>query len=165
MPLLTPTLRFTVPVPPSVNHMYRTFTKDGRAMRVKTKTADNWFRDALWQIKGAKNAARWKKLEEKVVVDLWVWWPDLRLRDCDNLNKCIMDAIKQAGVVADDHLCLPRWQDYDLDREAPRVEVGVWKLDGFRTIAEPKISATAQSSAGSQVSSVTVLPATPTTGP
>lgn len=127
-------LRFELPIPPSVNHLYRTFTnKQGRRIRVHTADAKKWFSHAGWPIKDAINRSRWKPLDEKCVVDLWVWWPDRHTRDCDNLNKALMDALKMYDVVTDDHFCLPRWQDYDYDKLRPRVEVCVWKQVGSPT--------------------------------
>jgi crossover junction endodeoxyribonuclease RusA len=137
-------LRAVLPLPPSVNHLYRNFTKNGRRMRVTTAKARKWFTDAAWILKDAKTPW-WETLDEKCVVDLWVWWPDRRARDCDNLNKVILDALTHNGIVTDDHFCLPRWQDYGIDKHNPRVEVHVWKKDGSPTTGETTTSGTGPS--------------------
>lgn len=146
--------------------MYRNFTKGGRRMRVKTAKAERWFTDASWMIKSAINGARWVSLDGKTVVDLWVWWPDRRKRDCDNLNKVIMDALTLNHVVKDDSLCLPRWQDYYFDKDNPRVEVDVWQMEsGLLITGRKETNATEGSSGGCPHCSVTGLPAIPTTSP
>jgi crossover junction endodeoxyribonuclease RusA len=113
-------------------------------MRVGNREAEKWFVDAAWLIRGATKHAGWEPADEKIVVDLWVWWKDRRKRDVDNLNKAILDALVKNGVVTDDHLCLPRWQDYDFDNKNPRVEVTIWKKDGLPESRESMTSATAQ---------------------
>jgi len=141
-----PVLFIKLPIPPSVNHCYRTFTtKKGRRMRVLTGEAKKWMGDAANLIKDARNRARWIALDEKTVMAYWVWWPDLRDHDCDNILKLIQDALKEYGIVTDDHLILPRAQDYDLDRKNPRVEVMVWRLGGAPTIGAVQMNAIAAS--------------------
>lgn len=115
-------------IPPSVNHLYVHFVnKKGRPCIALSTAGKKWFAAERWVVKDVINRARWKVAEEKVVLDLWVWWPDARTHDCDNLLKALQDMLKQSGVVTNDSLFLPRWQDFDIDRHHPRVEVRVWK--------------------------------------
>jgi len=163
--LVVEKLHIELPIPPSVNHMYRNFTKNGRRMRVHTAEAKRFFTDAGWKLKPTVTAARWVALDEKTVVDLWVWWPDRRIRDVDNLNKGILDALKLYKVVTDDHFCLPRWQDYYYDPRNPRVEADVWKMEsGHLITAQPQTNGIGESCGDCPLSSVIEALAIPTTG-
>jgi crossover junction endodeoxyribonuclease RusA len=154
-------LSFTLPLPPSVNHLYT-------GNHHLTRAAKQWFIDAAWVIKDVRRRAKWLTSEDKVVVDLWVYWPDRRTRDCDNLTKALQDALKKNGVVYDDNVCLPRYQDYEIDKHNPRVEVCVWPKDqgrrGFLMTGESKTRGTEPSCEGCQASSATAVPATHTIG-
>ena len=62
---------------------------------------------------------------EKVVVEVWTYWPDRRTRDCHNGSKLMMDALE--GIVyKDDKRALVRYMDYEVDKENPRVELKIY---------------------------------------
>ena len=66
----------------------------------------------------------WKTThDKKVYVDVRVWFPDARIRDCHNLDKIIMDAFEDAGVYDNDGNALLRYQDFNIDLENARLEV------------------------------------------
>lgn len=56
----------------------------------------------------------------KVVVEVWISWPDNRKRDADNLWKEIQDLIQDSGIVKNDRQIVPRVMDWKVDRKKPR---------------------------------------------
>jgi len=120
------TLRFSVPVPPSVNHSYRRYTnKRGRTMNVLTNKAKTWQEEAHVIAQDAANRTGWVcPMGSKVVVRLWFYWPDKRRRDPNNCHKLLADSLE--GVCYDDDKwALLRDMDFTVDRDKPRVEVEV----------------------------------------
>lgn len=114
-------MRLILPVPPSVNHCYGR-TKFGV---YKTAEAKAWQQEAGYRAK-----AWWKSqpIDTKLVLNIWVWWPNKRRRDLDNICKLALDAL--TGIVwTDDHLVLPRFQDYAVDKENPRIELEVLECE------------------------------------
>ena len=108
--------KIVLPLPPSVNHTY-TRTPNGSAL---TRQAREWKELAQWE---AKTTLRyWKICDQKVVLEIWIFWADRRKRDCDNLLKLLQDAL-QGIVYTDDRWALPRVMDWDVDNSRPRVEV------------------------------------------
>lgn len=108
----------TVPIPPSVNNLFRT---TGR-MRYKTGEYREWIADTAREFARLIPATAfpvevWVKVTGKVN----------RQRDIDNVNKPILDALKAAGVVPDDNLKhvdrVDAW--YEPGEGEPRVVVTV----------------------------------------
>lgn len=127
-----------VPLPPSVNHCYRNAmvksrTKTGaviiRRERILTDLAKSWLASSAMLIKSAARSAGWKSTEEKVVVELRVFWPDARKRDTHNLHKMLGDALEPGGVVDNDKTALLRDMDYSIDRKHPRLEITFYLLE------------------------------------
>lgn len=121
----------TLPIPPSVNHCYvrrgKTYYKNGqkkrRMMNVLSKPAENWMSQARDLCLEALKDAHWTVTDkEKVIVDIWVYWPDRRRRDAHNLLKLLCDAL-EGFVCVDDRMMLTRIIDFDFDKGHPRVEV------------------------------------------
>ena len=120
----------TLTLPPSSNHIYvrrsKTYYKNGkkrkRVMNVLSDRAKAWMDYALDAALTAQEECEWECLDEKVVVEMRVYWPDLRRRDAHNLTKLLCDAL-QGTVTVDDKFMLVRVMSIDLDREHPRVEV------------------------------------------
>ncbi|MFG1260058.1 RusA family crossover junction endodeoxyribonuclease [Xanthobacter flavus] len=82
--------------PPSLNGAFRNVPGKGR---VKTKAYKDWRQDAAWQIK----AQRPPRFGETVAISIQV--PRSVKADLDNLNKAVLDALQDAGVVANDRQC------------------------------------------------------------
>ena len=110
-----------VSIPPSVNHAYE---NNGRGGRILTQAAKDWKEEAYYVALQAKNKAGWRipGKAEKLILALWVFWPDKQKRDTHNLHKLIADAFE--GVLYEnDRQVLIRDMDFMVDREHPRVEV------------------------------------------
>ncbi|HET6494545.1 MAG TPA: RusA family crossover junction endodeoxyribonuclease [Thermoleophilia bacterium] len=118
------TLRLTLPIPPSVNHSHHNCNINGRLMRVPSKAAKAWTKACIVACYEAMNRAGWPTpCDCKTIVEYTVYWPDKRRRDPSNLEKVLLDGIEAGGIVTDDKWCLPRCQDFTVDRGNPRVEV------------------------------------------
>lgn len=109
--------RLVLPLPPSVNHSY---LRRGKAA-FKTEQAKAWQEAATWK---AKAWYRGPLRKEKTILNVWVYWGDARRRDCSNLFKLLEDAL--TGIVwIDDYYCLPRVQNWEIDRGNGRVEISI----------------------------------------
>ena len=117
-------LRIVLPgIPPSVNHMYRRFTYQGRTMDVITRHAQAWMDSVRLAAKAAAVRAGWQLVPagRKVVVQLWFYWPSRVRRDTHNTLKALLDAW-QGVLYEDDYWVLPRVMDFRVDRDNPRIE-------------------------------------------
>lgn len=123
--------RLVLPIPPSDNHAHRVIVDGrGRPRRVRSDaTVDyetlagflalQWARATGWTLPPGGT---------KVVVDVWIWWPDGRRRDPANLSKILLDGLK--GILfPDDDTVLIRYQDYAVDRSRPRLEVAIYRKE------------------------------------
>lgn len=84
----------TLPLPPSVNNYY-----------VKTRFNVRIGPEGLkyrYQVK-QRVGPNPETLNGRLAVTVWAWMPDNRVRDLDNLLKCLLDACTQAGVWHDDN--------------------------------------------------------------
>ena len=62
--------------------------------------------------------------DRKIILRMWVWFPDKRKRDSDNILKILQDSL--TGIMwLDDRQVLPRVMDVGVDKENPRVELNV----------------------------------------
>ena len=115
----------TIPPVPSVNHLY--FNCHGRrAMTTKGKEYKTGVGNiAIYQ----RQKQGWEiTAGEKVVMELRVFWADRRRRDTDNIIKIIQDSF--IGILYDDdRWVLPRIMDWNLDKDDPRVEIKLFKLN------------------------------------
>ncbi|GMA59713.1 RusA family crossover junction endodeoxyribonuclease [Alicyclobacillus fastidiosus] len=118
--------RLVLPLPPSVNHAYRNFTKCGRRMRVPTPKALAFKKEAAWEAKAWMMARRQQMVPNgtKVALKVWYFWGDRRRHDQDNPLKLLQDAL--TGVVwEDDRWVLPQVMDFDVDKQNPRLEIEI----------------------------------------
>jgi len=88
---------FTIPLPPSVNSLYRNVPGKGR---VKTQRYHTWLNAAGWAIKEAKPEA----VRGDYIMTLICQRPDRRRRDLGNLLKAIEDVLTAHGIIEDDSL-------------------------------------------------------------
>ncbi len=89
----------TLPWPPSLNNAYPTITVCGKGRRVKGKAAKRYIK-AVGQIVLAARAA--EHLEFRIRLAIYMYPPDLRIRDISNHIKIVEDSLKAAGVMVDD---------------------------------------------------------------
>lgn len=121
-------LHITLPVPPSVNHMYQSA---GRGRRL-TKEAMQYIRIAQEECKAKVKKYGWKKDVEGVwyVMDLYYFFPDKKIRDSHNTLKILTDAL-EGLVFPNDYYVMPRIQNVTLDRENPRLELILYPQVGI----------------------------------
>jgi crossover junction endodeoxyribonuclease RusA len=119
-------LKLIVPLPPSVNHCYFTCPKTGR--RLLSKKAKQYIETVQTQAKIAANQQGWQPtVKQKVIIDLWWYFPDNIKRDSHNGLKLLLDALEKA-IYDNDRYALPRIQDWDIDKADPRVEMEIRAL-------------------------------------
>jgi len=100
----------TLPSVPTLNHVYRNVRINHRVTSERLKQH--------WQPSHA----------EKLVMEVTIFWPDHRRRDADNCLKLLSDTLE--GVLyEDDRWVLPRVVDFFVDKQNPRVEVRIFKLN------------------------------------
>jgi len=88
----------TLPYPISVNAMYRNRLK-GRAKSERYRT---WLNAVGWEIK----AQRQQPIKGSYTLRITLYEADNRRRDPGNMEKCISDALVEAGLIEDDSLCV-----------------------------------------------------------
>ena len=120
-------LTVTLPLPPSVNHMYQAA---GRGRRL-TKQAMEYIRTAQDTVKKAIRKQGWKKDKDHVwyVMDLYYYFPDKRRRDSHNTLKLLTDCL-EGLLYKNDYFLLPRIQYVCLDRSNPRLEIIYYPQEG-----------------------------------
>lgn len=120
-------LTVTLPLPPSVNHMYQAA---GRGRRL-TKQAMEYIRTAQDTVKKAIRRQGWKKDKDHVwyVMDLYYYFPDKRIRDSHNTLKLLTDCL-EGLLYKNDYFLLPRIQYVCLDRSNPRLEIIYYPQEG-----------------------------------
>ena len=83
-----------------------------------------------FDMKKAMEEQGWKTVvNEKLIVELIHHWQDHRIRDCSNSLKLLCDSIQNSGIVNNDRWLLCRQQDFDVDRENPRLELVIYKKE------------------------------------
>lgn len=106
-----------LPYPPSINHYFavvrgrKILSKRGREYRAHVEFAV---------------PKTWDTMTGRLRVHLVAYMPDHRLRDIDNLQKPLIDALTHAGIWHDDgQIDDLRITRGNVDRERPRVEVEI----------------------------------------
>ena len=121
--MTTQFLHLVLPLPPSLNSCFRNIAIN---RRVPTKKAIMWTREAKTILRQEVKMQGWELSKEKTVVEITVFWKDARKSDCCNREKILSDSMN--GIVfEDEHLCLPRFMDYSIDRKNPRVELLIYR--------------------------------------
>lgn len=136
-------LLFSLPVPVSVNHMYRNTRYGGKRLN---KDAERYTAIARAKLNEIVESQNWGILTESewFYVDCVFYFPDRKIRDASNCLKLLLD-VMQGIVYANDYYCLPRIQSVELDKDNPRVDIRVHMQsnrdrEGAFTITE-KVSA------------------------
>lgn len=113
-------LKLTIPIVPSVNHCYRNVSIH---RRILTKTGERWKNEVQMLAKTEAKKQGWQFSKgEKLILELWAYWPDKRRRDMSNMHKLLPDTLE--GILyEDDCMVLIRDMDFDIDRKNPRVEL------------------------------------------
>lgn len=86
-------VRFRVPFPPSGNHFYT--VAHGR--KIISKEGRKWIKAAIESAAEADS-----HVAGSLEVTMWVYPPDMRRRDLDNIIKCVLDVGQKAGLFEDD---------------------------------------------------------------
>ena len=115
----------TLPCVPSLNHVYRNVAINHRILTPKGKA---WKEEVKWIALSERAKQFWElSTDEKLVMELEIFWPDFRRRDADNCIKLLSDTLE--GILyEDDRWILPRVLNWAVDVENPRVEVKIYKL-------------------------------------
>ncbi|TCX53818.1 RusA family crossover junction endodeoxyribonuclease [Dehalobacter sp. 14DCB1] len=114
-------LKISLPLPPSVNHMYYNTRNGGKRL---TPTAENYIRVSRALINEAIDEQKWLRQNDSTwyYVDLVFYMPDRKIRDSHNMLKLLLD-VMQGVVYKNDYYAQPRVQSVEYDKENPRVEV------------------------------------------
>ena len=87
-----------LPFPPTVNNYYKKASSGGRYISNKGRK----FRDDV--IKEVRGQLPSVAIDYKMLVEIILFPPDNRVRDIDNYNKALLDALTHSGVWDDDTL-------------------------------------------------------------
>ena len=114
-------LELSVPVPPSVNHMYYNTRGGGKRL---TKLAETYLQRVRAYAKQCIEEQGWAVPEKGVwlKMELVFYFPDKRIRDSHNCLKILLDALEGACFI-NDYYIVPRILTVELDKENPRTLV------------------------------------------
>lgn len=91
-------MKFTLPKPPSINHIYGYTAKGGFARSYITREGKEWF-EAAGRIVSNKNR---KPISSEM--EIYVELHTARAQDVDNILKPILDLLQKYGVIENDRL-------------------------------------------------------------
>ena len=115
---MTP-LKFYIPYPPSVNHLYD--------FRGRTKFIGE--KGKLFFSEVSELAMYWKiqkRISCQIKMDIKVFLPDKRKRDIDNVLKATFDSLQKSNIIEDDRLiCQLMIEKVGIDRKKPRLEIEI----------------------------------------
>ena len=120
-PLNKTALSLSLPIPPSVNHLYYNTRGGGKRL---TPKAEAWVKYAKRLALHSVTENKWKieKVGYWLTCEMVFWFPDKRKRDNHNSFKCMFDALE--GIIYEnDMYVLPKVMYCGLDRESPRIEL------------------------------------------
>lgn len=116
-------LSITLPIPPSVNALYRSI---GRGRNILSKEGRDWYAKAVPMIQ--QQSCGWFVLG-KAELALTIYYPDRRRWDLSNRIKALEDAITKAGVWKDDEQVVRIVAEKGpVDKDCPRCEVTITAL-------------------------------------
>lgn len=133
---MSQSLRITSPMPPSVNHYTATrcVIKNGRPLSIVYKTKESVaYQTAFKQtVAEAVKEHNWKTNltnPRHFYVD-GVFYMDKKRKDCNNLWKCLLDAITETQLIwEDDDIVCERVNKILYDSDNPRVELYIHYVD------------------------------------
>lgn len=91
-------MRFTVPKPPSINHIYGITSRGGYARSYLTKKGTDWFTEAGKQLHKQVSIKKPITSELEIHIDLFT----ARRQDVDNILKPILDLLQKQAVIEND---------------------------------------------------------------
>jgi len=102
-----------LPMPPSVNSLFRNVPGHGRA---KTKLYKDWIKEAHWMLIAQRNQSkkRHKRIDGNVSVEVKAYRAGSKRRDLDNILKALLDLLTNTQTIADDSQVVEinaRWVD------------------------------------------------------
>jgi crossover junction endodeoxyribonuclease RusA len=119
-------LTITIPLPPSVNAMYRALGRGGKGRNILSKEARLFYEKVVPLIQ--QQAEGWFVLGD-CELSIGLWFPDRRRCDVSNRVKAAEDACTKAGVWKDDsqvrRLVVERM---GVDKGCPRAELVITAL-------------------------------------
>lgn len=124
-------VKFTSPLPPSVNHYLSkrvAFSNGKPYVQVyesdEAKAYKKYMRKVL---KRALEEYSWEKTGEftYIICEMEVFLSQ-KHRDADNLQKCLFDSVNENNIAYDDSMIIPRVSDIFIDTENPRIEVTIY---------------------------------------
>jgi len=105
-------LAFDLPMPPSVNSMFRNVPGKGRA---KTKAYRSWVGEAGWMLIAQRNRHKaHKRIDGPVRIEVSAYRPASKRRDLDNILKALLDLLTHTQTIKDDSQVVEinaRWAD------------------------------------------------------
>lgn len=108
---------------PSKKNSRNLFVRNGRPINIPSKIHQDWFKNAVKELKGTELPI----CKDKVTIDYMFYLKDLRDRDVDNMIASINDLLVHLNVISKDSwktLCIGMG-DGILDRENPRCEITI----------------------------------------
>ena len=114
-------ITITLPFPVSVNGMYANHYGKGR---IKTGRYKSWQNEANGELLQQKPPA----MVGPVSIDIRIKAPDARVRDGDNLVKCVFDLLKLRKVIPDDNNKIIKRHSVEWVEQGPPCEVTITEV-------------------------------------
>lgn len=119
-------MKFVLPKPPSINHIYGFTSRGGFARSYITKDGKKWF-DEVTEI-----YKKQYKRKNPIGTEIEVWielYTNYYRQDVDNIAKPILDSLQKNGVIENDSLIYKiDIEKFKCGKEEQRVEV---ELQGY----------------------------------
>lgn len=115
------TLKFSVDIPLSVNHMYIRTYRGGQRL---SPAAEEYVENTQAKVLEVMMDNNFKKITNAswYYIDLVIYMPDKRCRDSHNMLKLLLDTLETI-LFENDYYIMPNIKSVELDRSNPRIEV------------------------------------------
>lgn len=120
-------LHLTVPLPPSVNHLYFTDKRTGR--RALSSAGRKYKKLIVQHVRQTRFAQTPRPKSARYAMTYVLHYPDRNRRDISNSIKCLEDALAEACRFDDSHVDDIRITRGQLDKARPRCDVTIEVLD------------------------------------